>query len=163
LTNVNIWHFSLVLSTTIRWVLPGNCSELDFFNVTFLVTSEVLGAQAGLLGENVFEEFSDLLEFRKSASEVVRAISIFVLDSNILEEILKDLHVFRWITDLNERPDENGVIVHLHYVIASVHIDLYLVLLELLELILLDVIGEGSLCASKVATQDQKLVLTSLM
>jgi hypothetical protein len=35
--------------------------------------------------------------------------------------------------------------------------------LELLELVFVDMVGEGALCATEMATEHQKLILASLM
>jgi len=55
------------------------------------------------------------------------------------------------------------VIVQLNHIVRSVHVDLDLVLLELLEFVLIEVVGERALCAAKMATEDEELVLASLM
>ena len=55
------------------------------------------------------------------------------------------------------------MIIKLNYIVRSVHVDLDLMLLELLEFVLIEVVGERALCAAKMATEDEELVLASLM
>ena len=55
------------------------------------------------------------------------------------------------------------MIVKLNNIVRSVHVDLDLVLLKLLEFVLVEMVGERALCAAKMATEHEELVLASLM
>jgi hypothetical protein len=55
------------------------------------------------------------------------------------------------------------VIVNLDNIIGSVHVYLYLVILELLELVFVQMIGEGAFCSTKMAAEHEKLIITSLV
>lgn len=55
------------------------------------------------------------------------------------------------------------MIVKLNHIVRPVHVDLDLVLLKLLEFVLIEMVREGALCAAEMATEDEELVLASLM
>lgn len=55
------------------------------------------------------------------------------------------------------------MIVELHHVVRAVHVDLNFVFLELFEFVLLEVVGERTLCAAEVAAKHEKLVIASLV
>jgi len=55
------------------------------------------------------------------------------------------------------------MIIHLYDIVRPIHIDLNFMLLEFFEFILIEMIGEGTFCAPKVATENKEFIITSLM
>lgn len=108
--------------------------------MTLFIPSEALGRKSRLLREHIFEEFANTLYFA-AASLHLRAIGtsqvLIVLNSDIFEEILKDLHVFGGLAHLHEGSDEDGVVVDLYHIVRPIHVDLHLRFLKLLEFILI--------------------------
>jgi len=108
--------------------------------VTLFIPSEALGRESGLLREHILEELANTLNLA-AASLHLRAIGtsqiLIVLNSDIFEEILKDLHVFGGLAHLHEWSDEDGVVVDLYHIVRAIHVDLHLRFLKLLEFILI--------------------------
>ena len=78
--------------------------------MTLFIPSEALGRKSRLLREHIFEVLANTLNFA-AASLHLRAIGtsqvLIVLNSDIFEEILKDLHVFGGLAHLDEGSDED--------------------------------------------------------
>jgi len=108
--------------------------------VTLFIPSEALGRKSRLLREHIFEELTNALNFA-AASLHLGAVGtrqiLIVLNSDIFEEILKDLHVFGGLAHLHEGSDEDGVVVDLYHIVRAIHVDLHLRFLKLLEFILI--------------------------
>jgi hypothetical protein len=78
--------------------------------VSLFIPSEALCRESWLLREDILEELSNTLNLAATSLHL-RAVStsqvFIVLNSNILEEILKHLHVFRRLTNLYEGSNED--------------------------------------------------------
>lgn len=108
--------------------------------MSLFIPSEALSRESWLLGEHILEELTNTLDLTTTSLHLraVSASQVFiVLNGNILEEVLKDLHVLRRLANLNEGSDKHRMIVNLYHIVRAIHINLYLRLLKLLKLILI--------------------------
>ena len=78
--------------------------------MTLFIPSEALGRKSRLLREHILEELANTLNFA-AASLHLGAVGtrqiLIVLNSDIFEEILKDLHVFGGLAHLDKGSDED--------------------------------------------------------
>lgn len=164
----NRMRYSILLSSSDlsigfrQIILPDRRCKFNLFDVALLEPGKALGWETGLLRENVLKELSDAFNFA-STTIICRSICFLIFDSHIFKIVLEHFNIFWWLSDLDEGPYEDWVIVDLDNIVGPVHVYLYLVVLELLELVLVQMIGEGAFCSTKMAAEHEKLIITSLV